>query len=203
MPQRKHMVLLPGLVLVVHTLFTWHHFSFLGGRGVRDRVFLCSPGCPGTHFVDQAGLQLRNLPASTSRVLGLKACATMPGTTFLLKDLFIHLFYVYKCLSACTPEYQKRDLDPITDGYEPPCGCGELNSGPLEEQSVVLTAEWAPIPHVTPLYPQSINCLMLWIKWAIAWDLSLLHLWALRVINTIVLMHFNKAALQPHAHVDT
>jgi hypothetical protein len=22
----------------------------------RDRVFLCSPGCPGTHFVDQAGL---------------------------------------------------------------------------------------------------------------------------------------------------
>jgi hypothetical protein len=45
----------------------------------RDRVSLYSPGCPGTHFVDQAGLELRNLPASTSRVLGLKACATMPG----------------------------------------------------------------------------------------------------------------------------
>jgi hypothetical protein len=38
--------------------------------------FLCSPGCPGTHFVDQAGLELRNLPASASQVLGLKACAT-------------------------------------------------------------------------------------------------------------------------------
>jgi hypothetical protein len=38
----------------------------------RDRVSLCSPGCPGTHFVDQAGLELRNLPASASRVLGLK-----------------------------------------------------------------------------------------------------------------------------------
>jgi hypothetical protein len=25
-----------------------------------DRVSLCSPGCPGTHFVDQAGLELRN-----------------------------------------------------------------------------------------------------------------------------------------------
>jgi hypothetical protein len=46
---------------------------------LRDRVFLCSPGCPGTHFVDQAGLELRNPPASASRVLGLKACATMPG----------------------------------------------------------------------------------------------------------------------------
>jgi hypothetical protein len=42
----------------------------------RDRVSLCSPGCPGTHFVDQAGLELRNPPASVSRVLGLKACAT-------------------------------------------------------------------------------------------------------------------------------
>jgi hypothetical protein len=42
----------------------------------RDRVSLCSPGCPGIHFVDQAGLELRNLPASASasRVLGLKAC---------------------------------------------------------------------------------------------------------------------------------
>ena len=45
----------------------------------RDRVSLCSPDCPGTHFVDQAGLELRNLPASASRVLGLKAFATTPG----------------------------------------------------------------------------------------------------------------------------
>jgi hypothetical protein len=42
----------------------------------RDRVSLCSPGCPETHSVDQAGLELRNPPASASRVLGLKACTT-------------------------------------------------------------------------------------------------------------------------------
>jgi hypothetical protein len=42
----------------------------------QDRVSLCSPGCPGTHSVDQAGLELRNLLASASQVLGLKACAT-------------------------------------------------------------------------------------------------------------------------------
>jgi hypothetical protein len=42
----------------------------------RDRVSLCSTGCPGTHSVDQAGLELRNLPASASQVLGLKACTT-------------------------------------------------------------------------------------------------------------------------------
>jgi hypothetical protein len=42
----------------------------------QDRVSLGSPGCPRTHFVDQAGLKLRNLPASASQVLGLKACVT-------------------------------------------------------------------------------------------------------------------------------
>ena len=29
----------------------------------------------------------------------------------------------------------------MTDGWEPPCGCWELNSGPLKEQSVLLTYE--------------------------------------------------------------
>jgi hypothetical protein len=38
----------------------------------RDRVSLYSPGCPGAHFVDQAGLELRKPPASASWVLGLK-----------------------------------------------------------------------------------------------------------------------------------
>jgi hypothetical protein len=42
----------------------------------QDRVSLCSPGCPGTHFVDQAGLRLRNLPTSASQVLESKACTT-------------------------------------------------------------------------------------------------------------------------------
>ena len=44
-------------------------------------------------------------------------------------------------LSACTPACQKMASDPITDGCEPPCSCWELNSGPLEEQSVLLTTE--------------------------------------------------------------
>ena len=36
------------------------------------RVSLCSPGCHRTHSVDLAGLKLTDLPASASRVLGLK-----------------------------------------------------------------------------------------------------------------------------------
>jgi hypothetical protein len=33
-----------------------------------DWVSLCSPGCTGTHFVDQADLKLRNPPASASQL---------------------------------------------------------------------------------------------------------------------------------------
>jgi hypothetical protein len=55
----------------------------------RDRVSLYSPGCPGTHSVDQTGLELRNPPASASWVLGLKACATTPGKKWYFYQLKI------------------------------------------------------------------------------------------------------------------
>jgi hypothetical protein len=58
-------------------------FLFVCLFGFRNRVSLCSPSCPGTHFVDQAGLELRNPPASASRVLGLKACATTAQHSFI------------------------------------------------------------------------------------------------------------------------
>jgi hypothetical protein len=54
----------------------------------RDRVSLYSPGCPGTHFADQAGLELRNPPASASQVLGLKVCTTTPSLTSFLNSTF-------------------------------------------------------------------------------------------------------------------
>ena len=64
----------------------------------RDRVSLCSPGCPETHFVDQAVLEiLRNPPASASQVLGLKACATMPGLLYnFITDNFLCIPYLFK-----------------------------------------------------------------------------------------------------------
>ena len=53
-------------------MFLFVCFCFVVVVVFRDSVSLYSPGCPGTHFVDQALLKLRNLPASDSRVLGLK-----------------------------------------------------------------------------------------------------------------------------------
>jgi hypothetical protein len=41
------------------------------------------------------------------------------------KDFFA--YFMTMNVSSCTLE------EGITDGYKPPCGCWELNSGPLEE----------------------------------------------------------------------
>ena len=50
------------------------------------------------------------------------------------------------------PSGQKRAPDLITDGCEPPCGCWESNSGPPEEQSVLLTSEPSLQPAVQHFY---------------------------------------------------
>jgi hypothetical protein len=42
----------------VYFIFIFYLFSFVFVLFFQDRVSLCSPGCPGTHFVDQAGLEL-------------------------------------------------------------------------------------------------------------------------------------------------
>jgi hypothetical protein len=81
--------------------FFFFLFSFLV---FQDRVSLCSLGCPGTHFADQAGLELRNPPAPASQVLGLKACATTPGwfcSSFL--PLWIYHLPVYWYFTRCGP----------------------------------------------------------------------------------------------------
>jgi hypothetical protein len=76
----------------------------------RDRVSLCSSGCPGTHSVDQPGLPThKEPPASPSRVLELKVRAT---TVWHISVLFI-----YVCVCVCTMngtcEVQKRLLDSV------------------------------------------------------------------------------------------
>jgi hypothetical protein len=73
-----------GLVLVFWFLF------------FQDRVSLCSPGCPGSNFEDQAGLKLRNLPASAG-IKGMHhhcpANSThFKGTNLQTKIIFLSYF---------------------------------------------------------------------------------------------------------------
>jgi hypothetical protein len=78
---RKWMgILIRGFVCLFVLFFCFVFlFLFLLLFFFQDRVSMYSPGCPGTHSVDQAGLELRNPPASASQVLGLRVCATTPA----------------------------------------------------------------------------------------------------------------------------
>ena len=66
------------------------HCSYHSKDSCFETVSLCSPGWPGTHYVNQAGLKLTDLPASTSQVLGVKAKATTSGRTQMNHGSFIH-----------------------------------------------------------------------------------------------------------------
>jgi hypothetical protein len=57
-------------------IFVWFVGFILVWFGFQSRVSLCSPDCPGTQSVEWAGLELRDLPASASGVVGIKECAT-------------------------------------------------------------------------------------------------------------------------------
>ena len=71
----------------VNRTYFWGWICFF-----QDRVSLYSPGYPGTHSVDQSGLELINLPASASPVLELKVCATTARPNF---------FFVYYSAAIC------------------------------------------------------------------------------------------------------
>ena len=56
-------------LLFIKYMNTFDYFFFyfdLAWFSFQDRVSLCSPGCPGPHVVDQAGLKLRDLHVSAS-----------------------------------------------------------------------------------------------------------------------------------------
>ena len=58
----------------------------------------------------------------------------------IFKKIYLFIYCVH-CSAAYMLAYQKRAPDFIIDACEPPCGCLELNSGPLEEQPVLSTSE--------------------------------------------------------------
>ena len=71
------------------------------------------------------------------------ACSCQPCSLWLTPLTLAQRF-------SCLQTHQKRASDPITDGCEPPRGFWDLNSGPSEEQSVLLTVE-------PPLQPHNLN----------------------------------------------
>jgi hypothetical protein len=90
------------------------------------------------------------------------------------REYFIHFIRV-NC--SCLQTHQKRASDPITDGCEPPCGCWDLNSESLEEQSLLLTTEPSLqlMSHILLLsLSPSFSNLLFFCAWLIFW-IHVLH----------------------------
>ena len=61
----------------------------------------------------------------------------------------LNLFYVYEYTVPVFRHTRRGHQIPITDGYEPLCGCWELNLEPLGDQSGLLTSE-PSLQHPSP-----------------------------------------------------
>jgi hypothetical protein len=71
--------------------------------------------------------------------------------------------------------HQKRASDLIMGGCEPPCNCWDLNSGPLEEQSVLLPA--VPSSQPVLIFVKRfvfnyvyVNCMCAWCLMRLVWE---------------------------------
>jgi hypothetical protein len=83
------------------------------------------------------------------------SCSLPNFLYFLINDLFIFILCASVLwLHVCLCEGARSPGTGVTGWWKLPCGCWELNLGPLEEQSVLLTTELS----FQPLDPTIYSC---------------------------------------------
>jgi hypothetical protein len=74
---------------------------------------------------------------------GVHSEVTPPPQSYLIYNhevlmaTYLHEVLMAFCLHACLRESVRSPRTGVIDGCELPCGCWELNLGPLEEQSAL------------------------------------------------------------------
>jgi hypothetical protein len=127
--------------------------------------FFCSPGCPGTHSVDQAGLELRNPPASASQVLGLKARATTARLNVMTFFSFPKLIFKKICVFYYWVLSQKGQLASVGFFLDEPlrkvvCSCRKpqkLVQCCSRQSWLTIRAVPCPVPS-TPIMSREQTC---------------------------------------------
>ena len=93
------------------------------------------------------------------------------------KSFILNIYLFILCIWVhcnCFQTHRKRESDHIAYGCEPQRGCWELTSGPLDEQSVLLTTD-------PSFYPQ-----LLYRYYAYATHLRILHLVSILLIAVTI-----------------
>ena len=140
-PLSLHEQFASSCILLNGTRNIWEKSGKLKGSSaicnIRDRNSNKNPVKMSSNVTQYLSFDIFMWPCGGS----LHTCIQVsPGVQYRGCDSFMDLLFIWvHCKSLQTQ--QKRASDPITDGCEPTCACWELNSGPLEEHSVLLTAE--------------------------------------------------------------
>ena len=109
----------------------------------------------GLPRIIRTGKHIKSLQETLKRPTALHTVsANATDYMYLVFMYFIYSFkkrFTYVLCTQCSICVYACRLDLITDPCEPlSCACWELNSGPLEEQSVLLTTE--PILQPCPVF---------------------------------------------------
>lgn len=106
--------------------------------------------CPGTHSIDQSGLELR--PASASQVLRLKACTAMPGQMSLFNKLSLiqNTALASNGISQPPLPYPGSCLPPLTRSHH--LCLSDPTSGP----AVFCMPSWLQLPELAFLFYHSV-----------------------------------------------
>ncbi|GAB1290234.1 Argininosuccinate lyase [Apodemus speciosus] len=107
-------------------------------RAEADRVSLYSPGYPGTHSVDQAGLELRNPPASASQVR--ESDVLFPGYTHLQRAQPIRWSHWILSHAVALTRDSERLLEVQKRINVLPLGSGAIAGNPLGVDRELLRA---------------------------------------------------------------
>jgi hypothetical protein len=114
----------------------------------RERKDCRSQRSKGHHMNNVHRINLTRAPGSSHRLkLTIEPVWVWPGLWICYGyvswcPFFLRFIYYYALVHcSCLQMHQKRVSDLIMGGCEPPCGCWDLNSGPSEEQSVLLSTE--------------------------------------------------------------
>jgi hypothetical protein len=109
----------------------WRNFSALLKKGRNSAVHVRSCN-PGTYQCDTEGTRCIQYVWKITVFL-LSLCFFFLQKIYLVYTSAWSACTLCMCLSAC----QRRTSDPFVGGHEPPCGCWELNWGPLDEQPML------------------------------------------------------------------
>jgi hypothetical protein len=119
------------LLVVVQTCMATKGINMAGPQKFYNTILL-------SHFFKKWNHEICMQVDGTRRIIFFFS----PGPTCSCPARSGHiLFHICRYTVIVFRHSRRQHQMPSTDGCEPPCDFWELNSGPLEEQSVLLTAE--------------------------------------------------------------